>query len=55
MARDGAGSELYDKFIRLEQFYHYLVIRVTPEGVRRELVRMDGDRWVRTTDAFSAL
>jgi serine/threonine-protein phosphatase CPPED1 len=48
MITGGAGAELYFKYNWLEQFHHYLVVRVTPKGVTRELVRLDGDRWVRS-------
>ncbi|MGV8075424.1 MAG: metallophosphoesterase family protein [Syntrophobacteraceae bacterium] len=44
----GAGANLHTELAWLGSFHHYVVVRVEPERLRRELVRLDGDKWVRT-------
>ena len=44
----GAGAELYSELNWVRPIHHYLVVHVTPQGVWQELVRLDGDQWVRS-------
>lgn len=44
----GAGAELYSDFRWLESFHHYIVVHVDPDNVWQELVRLDGDKWIRS-------
>lgn len=44
----GAGAHLYKRMNWLVPEYHYVVVFVTPQGVRQELVRLHEDQWVRS-------
>jgi len=44
----GAGAELYTDFKWLDPFHHYIVVHVDPDNVWQELVRLDGDKWIRS-------
>jgi 3',5'-cyclic AMP phosphodiesterase CpdA len=44
----GAGAELYSDFKWLDPFHHYIVVHVDPDNVWQELVRLDGDQWIRS-------
>lgn len=44
----GAGAGLHSNMDWVEKFYHYMVVHVSVEGVNLELVRLDGDRWIRS-------
>jgi 3',5'-cyclic AMP phosphodiesterase CpdA len=44
----GAGAELYSDFKWLQSFHHYIVVHVDQESLWLELVRLDGDQWLRS-------
>lgn len=44
----GGGAPLHERMDWLLPEYHYVVIRVTAKGFSQELVRLEGDNWVRS-------
>lgn len=50
----GAGAPLSRQLVQQGGTYNYVVIHVTPNGLRREVVRNVGDNWTRSSESDSA-
>ena len=44
----GAGAGIHSNMDWLGKFHHYVVVHTSARGVTMELVRLEGDRWVRS-------
>ena len=45
----GAGAGIHYNLDWLGKFYHYVLVQTSAEGVKIELVRLEGDQWIRST------
>lgn len=44
----GAGAGIHNNMDWLGKFYHYVVVEASVEGVNLDLVRLEGDQWIRS-------